>query len=36
MHLLGKDGVVAKLRAKGYRVERVCSACKPVKGASKR
>lgn len=27
MHLLGKDGVVEKLRAKGYRVERVCSAC---------
>jgi uncharacterized protein YbaP (TraB family) len=28
MHLLGTDGVVAKLRGKGYRVERVCSACK--------
>ena len=27
MHLLGADGVVEKLRAKGYRVERVCSAC---------
>ncbi|MDR7099113.1 uncharacterized protein YbaP (TraB family) [Lysobacter niabensis] len=27
MHLLGKDGVVEKLRAKGYRVERICSAC---------
>lgn len=27
MHLLGEDGVVAKLRAKGYRVERVCSGC---------
>ena len=28
MHLLGKDGVVEKLRGKGYRVQRVCSACK--------
>ncbi len=27
MHLLGKDGVVEKLRAKGYRVERICTAC---------
>lgn len=27
MHLLGEDGVVEKLRAKGYKVERVCSAC---------
>lgn len=27
MHLLGEDGVVEKLRAKGYVVERVCSAC---------
>lgn len=27
MHLLGEDGVVEKLRAKGYTVERVCSAC---------
>ncbi len=27
MHLLGQDGVVEKLRAKGYRVERVCTAC---------
>ena len=27
MHLLGEDGVVEKLRAKGYQVERVCSAC---------
>ena len=32
LHLLGPDGVVEKLRAKGYRVERVCSACTtPVK-----
>jgi uncharacterized protein YbaP (TraB family) len=28
LHLLGEDGVVEKLRAKGYAVERVCSACK--------
>lgn len=28
LHLLGEDGVVEKLRAKGYDVERVCSACK--------
>lgn len=28
MHLLGKDGVVDKLRAKGYTVERICTACK--------
>jgi uncharacterized protein YbaP (TraB family) len=27
LHLLGDDGVVEKLRAKGYRIERVCSAC---------
>lgn len=27
LHLLGPDGVVEKLRAKGYTVERVCSAC---------
>ncbi|MEN1939534.1 TraB/GumN family protein [Luteimonas sp. MJ174] len=27
MHLLGEDGVVEKLRAKGYAVERVCAAC---------
>lgn len=29
LHLLGEDGVVEKLRAKGYKVERVCSACAP-------
>ncbi|HJR72059.1 MAG TPA: TraB/GumN family protein [Luteimonas sp.] len=28
MHLLGKDGVVDKLRGKGYTIERICSACK--------
>jgi len=28
LHLLGSDGVVEKLKAKGYKVERVCSACK--------
>ncbi|MGY0652372.1 TraB/GumN family protein [Luteimonas sp. A537] len=27
MHLLGEDGVVEKLRARGYAVERVCSEC---------
>lgn len=27
MHLLGEDGVVEKLRARGYEVERICSAC---------
>ena len=27
LHLLGEDGVVEQLRAKGYEVERVCSAC---------
>lgn len=31
LHLLGSDGVVEKLRAKGYRVERVCSACAPAR-----
>lgn len=28
MHLLGADGVVDKLRGKGYTVERICSACR--------
>lgn len=27
LHLLGNDGVVEKLRARGYRVERLCTAC---------
>ena len=27
LHLLGNDGLVSKLRAKGYAVERVCSGC---------
>ena len=27
LHLLGEDGLVEKLRAQGYRVERICSAC---------
>jgi uncharacterized protein YbaP (TraB family) len=27
LHLLGEDGLVEKLRAKGYAVERVCDAC---------
>ncbi len=29
LHLLGSDGVVEKLRARGYKVERICSACSP-------
>ena len=28
LHLLGPDGLVGKLRAKGYKVERLCSACR--------
>lgn len=31
LHLLGSDGVVEKLRGKGYAVERVCSVCTPTK-----
>jgi uncharacterized protein len=27
LHLLGEDGVVEKLRARGYEVKRICSAC---------
>ena len=27
LHLLGEDGLVEKLRAKGYRVERICDSC---------
>lgn len=27
LHLLGDDGVVEKLRTRGYEVERICSAC---------
>lgn len=27
MHLLGSDGLVEQLRAKGYKVERVCDGC---------
>lgn len=27
LHLLGSDGVVEKLRTRGYAVERICSAC---------
>jgi hypothetical protein len=34
LHLLGADGVVEKLRAQGFNVERVCSACAtPAAGA---
>lgn len=29
LHLLGSDGLVEKLRAEGYKVERICSACRP-------
>jgi uncharacterized protein YbaP (TraB family) len=36
LHLLGEDGVVEKLRAKGYQVERICSACAKPKGRSRR
>lgn len=28
LHLLGSDGVVEKLRAKGYTVERICTGCR--------
>ena len=35
LHLLGPDGVVEKLRAKGYAVERVCSACGFIKPSMK-
>ncbi|HZH43471.1 MAG TPA: TraB/GumN family protein [Lysobacter sp.] len=28
LHLAGSDGLVERLRAKGYRVERICAACK--------
>lgn len=31
LHLLGSDGVVEKLRARGYAVERICSACQTQK-----
>lgn len=31
MHLLGQDGVVEKLRGKGYKVERICTACDQAK-----
>lgn len=27
LHLLGEDGVVEKLRSRGYQVERICSSC---------
>jgi uncharacterized protein YbaP (TraB family) len=32
LHLLGEDGLVRKLRANGYKVERICTGC----GSSKR
>lgn len=34
LHLLGEDGVVEKLRAKGYDVERICSACASVSSST--
>ncbi|VXB79662.1 conserved exported hypothetical protein [Luteimonas sp. 9C] len=34
LHLVGPDGVVEKLAAKGYTVERVCSACAPAADAT--
>lgn len=36
LHLLGGDGVVEKLRAQGYAVERICSACRARAPASKK
>ncbi len=36
LHLLGSEGVVEKLRAKGYKVERICSACKATPRQGKR
>jgi uncharacterized protein YbaP (TraB family) len=35
LHTLGKDGVVHKLKAKGYTVERICSACDGASESSK-
>jgi len=32
LHLLGKDGLVEKLRAKGYTVQRMCDACAATTG----
>lgn len=29
LHLLGPEGVVERLRARGYKVERICSGCQP-------
>ncbi|MGO0999662.1 TraB/GumN family protein [Lysobacter sp. CA196] len=34
LHLLGNDGLVERLRSKGYTVERVCSVCAPTDGVS--
>ena len=36
LHLLGADGLVEKLRAKGYQVERVCDACDSKPSQAKR
>jgi uncharacterized protein len=35
LHLLGEDGVVEKLRARGYKVDRLCSACAKPKRKSR-
>ncbi|MDI1253645.1 TraB/GumN family protein [Thermomonas sp.] len=35
LHLLGKDGLVEKLRAKGYKVERICDTCEVAKSGRK-
>ncbi len=35
LHLLGSDGLVEKLRARGYRVTRLCSACKAGKNSKR-
>lgn len=35
LHLIGSNGLVQQLKARGYRVERICSACaSPARGAS--
>lgn len=34
LHLLGSDGVVERLRAKGFKVERICSECESVSVAT--
>ncbi|MFC6841853.1 TraB/GumN family protein [Xanthomonas theicola] len=36
LHLLGPDGVVQALRARGYTVERLCSGCRPAQSPRSR